>query len=84
MHFLKVRSGNDTFPKAAYTLISGDGLVGVQGAVVSPPTISQSYLGLKTHLHHICWLCKSHSHCSCGAASHEPGDNPSTCTARVG
>lgn len=68
-----------TFPKPAYSLISSDRLVGAEGAVVSPLAVSQSYLGLETHLHHICWLCESHSHGSCGATRHESSNNPSTC-----
>lgn len=68
-----------TFPKASYSLISCNRLVGIQGAIVSPATISEPYLGLETHLHHICWLCKSHSHGSGGATRHEPSYNPSTC-----
>lgn len=71
MHFLKFEVKMvSTFPKAPDALISSNRLVGAEGAVVSPFAISQSYLGLETHLHHICWLCKSHSHGSRGAARH--------------
>lgn len=84
--FLRICEGfwgfwSGTSPKAPHSLVSGNRLVGVQRAVVPPPAVSQSHLGLETHLHHICRLRKGHGHGSCGAARHEPGDNPSACEA---
>lgn len=74
--------GKSTFPEAAHAFVPGNGLVGVQGAVVPPSAVRQSHLSLKTHLHHVCGLCERHCHGTCGAARHEPGHNPGACAAR--
>lgn len=56
-----------TFPEAPKPFLSGNGLVGVDGALVSPTTSSPG-LSLEPDLYHICGLGHSHSQGTCGAA----------------
>lgn len=63
-----------TFPKASDPLVSGDGPVGVQRAVVPLPcaAVRQTTLSLEPDFDHIGGLGKGHSHGSRGAARQQP------------
>lgn len=56
-----------TFPEAPKPFLSGNGLVGIDGALVSPTTSSPG-LSLEPDLYHIRGLGHSHSQGTCGAA----------------
>lgn len=67
-----------TFPEAPDSLLSCDGLVGVDSALV-PPTTAGPGLSLEADLYHICRLGHSHSQGTCGATRQEAAPDARIC-----
>lgn len=72
-----------TFPESSEPFLSGDGLVGINSALVSPATSSLG-LGLEPYLYYICGLGHSHSQGTCGAACQEAAPDAGICGKTVG
>lgn len=72
-----------TFPESPEPLLSGNGLVGINGALISPATTSPG-LSLEPDLYHICGLGHSHSQGTCGTACQEAAPNAGICGRTMG
>lgn len=72
-----------TFPESPEPFLSGNGLIGINSALVSPAA-SSSGLSLEPDLYHICGLSHSHSQGTCGAACQKAAPDAGICGRKWG
>lgn len=72
-----------TFPESPKPFLSGNGLVGLNGALV-PPATSSLGVRLESDLYHIRWLGHGHSQGTCGAACQEVAPDAGICGRTMG